>query len=268
MAHEQVSLVGRVAVITGSTRGIGRAIAERYGRVGARVVISSTRPDAVSQTVAELESAGIACIGVPCDVSDLEQVQALCRRAIDAFGQVDIWVNNAGISGTFARTGDISPDVWRRVIDVNLVGCYHGCISVLPHMLSRRSGKIINVTGGGFKRSQRFLSAYSASKAGVVRLTEGLARDYVDHPGISFNVLAPGIVPTDMTNHWDAVGPAVDVLKDFPRIMRIFGTSVDETAEMALRMLASSNEKANGKTFEVLPRRRVLWRLATAALRR
>ncbi len=269
MAKRQVSLHDRVAVITGSTRGIGRAIAETYGRAGARVVVSSSRAEAVTRTVGELRAKSITCEGIACDVSDQEQVCALFRHAIDAFGKVDIWVNNAAISGPFAYTLDVPPEEWERVIRVNLFGCLYGCRAVLPHMLQRRYGKIINVTGGGYKRAQRFLSAYSASKAGIVRLTEGLAREYADQKAfLSINVLAPGIVPTDMTTQWEPIGAAAEALTAFPRVMRIFGTTAEETAAMALRMASSATDGVTGKVYELMPRRRALWRVARAAIGR
>ena len=151
---------------------------------------------------------------------------------------------------------------------MNLVGTYYGCVTVLPHMLQRRYGKLINLTGGGFKRAQRFLSAYSASKSGIVRLTEGLAREYADQKFLAINTLAPGIVPTDMTSQWNAIGPAADALKVFPRIMRIFGTTAEETAELALRMAGPATNGVAGKVFEVMPRYRLFWRLAKAAVGR
>jgi NAD(P)-dependent dehydrogenase (short-subunit alcohol dehydrogenase family) len=268
MATQSVALAGKVAVITGSTRGIGRAIAEAYGRAGAQVMISSSRADAVAQTVADLRAAGIACAGVACNVSEREQVQELCRQTVETFGQVHIWVNNAAISGPFGYTLDVPPDAWEQVIRVNLLGCYYGCAAVLPHMIAQRYGKIINVTGGGFKKAQRFLSAYSTSKAGIVRMSEGLARDYAEHRFLAINVLAPGIVPTDMTTQWDPVGPGAEALKAFPKVMKIFGTTAEETAELALRMASDATDGVSGKVFEVMPRRRALWRIATAPFRR
>jgi NAD(P)-dependent dehydrogenase (short-subunit alcohol dehydrogenase family) len=268
MAKQPVSLNGRVAVITGSTRGIGRAIAERFGRAGARVVVSSSRPEAVERTVAELRAAGVACAGLPCDVSERAQVEALLRHALASFGQVDIWVNNAAISGPFAYTVEVPPGHWERVIQVNLFGCLYGSTAVVPHMIERRYGKVINVTGGGYKRAQRFLSAYSASKAGIVRLTEGLAREHADQKFLSFNVLAPGIVDTDMTNEWQSIGAAAEALKAFPRVKKIFGTTAEETAELALQMASPATDRVSGKVFEIMPRHRAIWRLARAAVGR
>jgi NAD(P)-dependent dehydrogenase (short-subunit alcohol dehydrogenase family) len=134
-------------------------------------------------------------------------------------------------------------------------------------MIERRRGKIINLSGGGAVRSQRYLSAYSSSKAAIVRLTEGLTRDYKEYPFISFNVLTPGMVPTDMMSGIRSIGAGIQAIKDLPKIMQIFGTTTEETAEMALRMASSATDGVSGKVFELMPRRRILWRLATAALR-
>lgn len=268
MAKQPISLSGRVAVITGSTRGIGRAIAERYAAAGARVVLSSSHADAVQRAVADLRARGYEVAGLAADVAERRQVDALLAHALAAFGKVDIWVNNAAISGPFAATVDVPPGAWERVIRVNLLGTYHGCAAILPHMIERRYGKLINLTGGGFRRAQRFLGAYSASKAGIVRLSEAIAREHADLKSLNVNVLAPGIVDTDMTNEWEAVGRAAEVLKDFPRIKRIFGTTVEETAALALHMAGPATDRVSGKIFEVMPRRRSLWRLAQAAVGR
>lgn len=268
MAKGPVSLSGRVAVITGSTRGIGRAIADAYGRAGARVVVASSRPEAVERTLAELRAAGVPCVGQACDVSERSQVEGLLRLALDSYGQVDIWVNNAAISGPFAYTVEVPPGEWERVIKVNLFGCLYGCAAVLPHMIERRYGKVINLTGGGFKRAQRFLSAYSASKAGIVRLTEGLAREHADQKFLSINVLAPGIVPTDMTSDWESIGAASEALKAFPRVMKIFGTTAAETADLALQMASPATDGVSGRVYEIMPRHRALWRIARAAVGR
>ena len=257
-----IRLDGQVAVITGSSRGIGRAIAERFGAAGARIVVASSQAEAVAERVAELQGRGVEAVGQRCDVADRTQVEALMEYALASFQQVDIWVNNAAISGPFAYTIDIPPALWEQVIRVNLLGTYYGCSSVLPHMLKRGRGKLINVTGGGYKRAQRFLSAYSASKAGIVRLTEGLAREHAEAKGIAINVLAPGIVPTDMTNDRVAIGAAAEALKAFPKIKQIFGTTAEETAELALHMASVATDGVSGRVFEVMPRHRALWRMA------
>jgi NAD(P)-dependent dehydrogenase (short-subunit alcohol dehydrogenase family) len=263
------SLQGRVAVVTGGSRGIGRAIAERFGHAGARVVVAATRQDRIDATCQELARRGVACSGMACDVADLDQVRALLQHALTRWGKVDIWVNNAGISGPFGPALAIDPAEWQRVLAVNVLGSYHGCVVALPHMRERGYGKIINVSGGGAKRAQRYLSAYSTSKAAIVRMSEAFARDYAGEKGIAINVLAPGMVPTDMLSFHDARGAgATKALEALPRVLRIFGTTCEETAELALKLASPATDKVSGKVFEVMPRRRVLWRLAQATLGR
>ena len=265
MAQEQIRLDGRVAVVTGSTRGIGRAIVERLGRAGAKVVVSSSRAEAVAQAAAELSAQGIAAIGVACNVSERAQVEQLRDAAIAKWGKVDIWINNAGISGPFALTLDVPPETWEQVIRINLMGTYYGSAAILPHMIANRYGKLINLSGGGAKRAQRFLSAYSTTKAAIVRFTEGLARDYADQRFLAINVLTPTIVPTDMTDLMTdkAIGKtASEALKQFPRVQKIFGAPASETAEIALRMASSATDGVSGKVFEQMPRHRAIWRLA------
>lgn len=260
MPRQSVVLTDRVAVITGGTRGIGRSIAELFGRVGAYVVVSSSRAEAVAQAVTDLTRQGIRCSGFVCDVSVRADVEALLQQTLDAWGHIDIWVNNAGISGPFGYTLDVPPAEWEQVLRVNVLGCYYGCTAVLPHMLERRYGKIINVSGGGASRAQRFLSAYSSSKAAIVRFSEGLAREY-NQAFLSINVLEPGLVKTDMITQARAVGSASDALKHLPFLLHAMGTTLEETADLALQMASSATDGVSGKVFQVMPRYRAIWRM-------
>lgn len=267
MSKQPIVLANRVAVITGGTRGIGRAIAAALGQAGAQVVISSSHAEAVERAATELRAQGVQCIGIPCDVSDLVQVQALLKQVLTTWSKVDIWVNNAGISGPFGYTLDVSPDVWERVLRVNLMGCYYGCITVLPHMLERRYGKIINLSGGGAQRAQRFLSAYSSSKAAIVRLSDALAREYKEQRFLSINVLEPGLVATDMLKQPEVVGAAGGALTSLPYVLRVMGTTAEEAAQLALRMASDETDGISGKIFSVMPRHRAIWRMARAKIR-
>jgi NAD(P)-dependent dehydrogenase (short-subunit alcohol dehydrogenase family) len=260
-----VSFTGRVAVITGGTRGIGRAIARRVGAAGASLLICASTEGAAERAAAELSAEGLHCAGMACDVGDLTEVETLFRRALSLYGGVDFWVNNAGVAGPFGHTTDVAPEQWERVLRVNLLGCFYGCRTVLPHMIERGYGKIINLSGGGASKAQRFLSAYSASKAAVVRLSDALAREHAGHAGISINVLEPGIVATDLLERREVIGAeAAQALSQLPWVLRTFGTSAEEAADLALHMLAPSNDGVSGKIFSVMPRRRALYRVATS----
>jgi NAD(P)-dependent dehydrogenase (short-subunit alcohol dehydrogenase family) len=262
-------LSGRVAVVTGGSRGIGQAIARRLGEAGASVLICSSTPGAAARAAEGLRAAGLRCLGVDCDVGERAQVEALFQHALRAYGGVDFWVNNAGASGPFALTTDIAPDAWERVVRVNLLGCYYGCRVVLPHLLERGYGKIVNLSGGGANKAQRFLSAYSSSKAAVVRLSDGLAREYADRKGIGINVLEPGIVATELLERPEVIGEqAQEALKQLPWVLRTFGTSVEEAADLALHMLSPAGDGISGRVFSVMPKRRAFYRLAASLLRR
>lgn len=266
-AQKPIALNDRVAVITGSTRGIGRTIAETFARAGAKIVVSSSKAEAVERATSELRAQGWNCIGVPCDVTQLNQVQNLFEQARSKWGKVDIWVNNAAISGPYALSLEMPIQTWERVIQTNVLGTYYGCATVIPHMVERRYGKIINMSGGGTTKAQRFLTAYSTSKAAVVRLTDGLARDYRDYRKfLAVNVLAPGIVPTDMTLAGEAIGKAAEALKVLPRVLRIWGTSADEAAQLALRMVSRETDGVSGKIYSVLPQHRIWFRLVQTAV--
>lgn len=267
MSRQAVVLTNRVAVITGSTRGIGRSIAEVFGRAGASVVVSSSQAGAVARTVADLTQQNIRCSGFVCDVSNRAEVITLVQQALDSYGHIDIWVNNAGISGPFGYTLDVPPADWEQVLRVNVLGCYYGCTAVLPHMLARRYGKIVNLSGGGAYRAQRFLSAYSASKAAIVRFSEGLVREY-NQAFLSINVLEPGLVETDMITRARAVGAASVALKHMPFLLQTMGTTTEETAELALHMVSSATDGVSGKVFRVMPRYRAIWRMLRAMLDR
>jgi NAD(P)-dependent dehydrogenase (short-subunit alcohol dehydrogenase family) len=265
MARTHTDLSHLKAVVTGGSRGIGRAIAEALARAGAQVIISSVNTSNLAEAERALQAAGLNVSGIRCDVSHRTEVEALAAAAAERMGRIDLWVNNAGISGPFGYALDVPPEAWEQVIRVNLLGTYYGCRAALPYMIGQRNGQIINLSGGGAKRAQRFLSAYSTSKAAIVRLTEAFARDYQDHPYLRFNVLTPGMVPTDMINHFETVGPGGEAIKQLPRVLRIFGTTAEETAALALRIVC---EGTNGQVFEVMPRHRAIWRLLKAAVQR
>lgn len=256
-------LKDRTVVITGGSRGIGLAIAQRFATAGARLVLAARHAADVERAAAALRATGSDAIGIAADVSDQRQVDALAAAAVARFTTIDVWVNNAAISGPFGYIHDVPGPVWEQVMHVNLFGTYYGSMAALRMMLPRESGMIINLSGGGSVRPQRHLSAYSTTKAAIVNLTRGLARDYQHLPGLHFNILTPGMVPTDMVNHFETVGAGGAAIKELPRILRLFGTTAEETAELALRIV---RENRSGRNYEVLTRQRALWRLAQAAI--
>jgi len=186
---------GKTALVTGGGRGIGRAIALGFARLGANVVIASRKPENLDPTAAEIRALGVECLAVPTNIRELDQVEALVQQALGRFGAIDCLVNNAG--GQFpARPGDISDRGWRSVVDLNLNGTWNMCSRVGPHMLARRSGAVVNIVHiYSFERGSPAFAHSGAARAGVVSLTRSLAY-YWARRGVTINALAPGTVST------------------------------------------------------------------------
>lgn len=186
------NLTGKVAIVTGSTKGIGLAVAERMINEGASVVVSA-RTEADVEAVAQ--RLGDDAIGVPCDVADPDACEHLVDRTVERFGRVDVLVNNAGF-GTFKSIADMTVDEWRRQIDVNLGGVFYLSKAALPHLSASGDGFIVNI---GSLAGRNFFAGgtgYNASKAGLLGLTEAMMLD-VRHDDVRVSVVMPGSVNTD-----------------------------------------------------------------------
>jgi 2-dehydro-3-deoxy-L-rhamnonate dehydrogenase (NAD+) len=190
----QIDLKGRVAVITGGAQGIGYAAAERMLRSGASVVlwdIDAARLAEAETTLAQLGqvSASIVELCVDADVA------AATQAAVDAHGRIDILVNNAGITGGNAPTWELAPEVWRRVIEVNLIAPYLTCRAVVPKMIKQGYGRIVNIASVAGKEGNPNASHYSASKAGLIALTKSLAKELATQ-GVLVNAVSPAAAKT------------------------------------------------------------------------
>ena len=196
------TLEGKVAVVTGSTRSIGKAIAVAMGKDGARVVVCgrSSGPDtgegagSIEATVAEIESAGGEAIGVRCDVSREEDVASVVDRALERWGRVDVLVNNAA---SLWRQGILNTDPakWRELLHTNLDGVYYSINATLPTMVRQGSGAIISLTSGRSRAVDGKTTAYTVAKMGIETLTSNLAEEVREH-GITVNAVDPGPVLT------------------------------------------------------------------------
>ena len=172
------ALEGKVAVITGGTRGLGLAIARAYIREGAAVVVASRSAEAVTAAVAQLQTPTARIAGISCDVGDLAQVQALKDYALATFGALDIWINNAGIAGPYGATAHIAPDMFTAVLQTNIIGTYNGSWVAMQHFLPRHQGKLINILGAGARRPMPMQNAYTSSKGWMKNFTSMLAQEY------------------------------------------------------------------------------------------
>jgi 3-oxoacyl-[acyl-carrier protein] reductase len=193
-----IDLGGKSAVVTGGSRGLGRAIALRLATQGADVTISYRGNEAAaSETVAAIEALGRRALAVAADVRDPAAAERLIASALDAFGKIDILVNNAGITKDDLIMR-MSVDAWRDVLETNLFGAFYTTKAVTRPMLRARSGRIINITSVSGQAGQIGQANYSAAKAGLIGLTKATARELASR-GITCNAVAPGFVLTELT---------------------------------------------------------------------
>ncbi len=225
-------LSGRVALVTGGSRGLGREIAEGLGEAGAAVALTARREEWLRSAEAELRSAGIDCLAVPCDISRPEPVRALVETVVKRFGKIEILVNNAGATWG-APVLEMPLDKWQRVLDTNLTGTFLVTQAVGRLMIERRYGKIINIASiaGLLGNSPDVLDAigYSTAKGGIIALTRDLAVKWARH-NIHVNGIAPGFFRTRMTEALlEQIQPRVEAQTPLGRIGRpgeIKGVSV------------------------------------------
>jgi 3-oxoacyl-[acyl-carrier protein] reductase len=193
-----IDLSGRTAVVTGGSRGIGRAIVLRLAEQGADVVFSYRgNAAAAAEAVAAVEALGHSAIAYQGDVTDPASAEGLVKAALDAFGKVDILVNNAGITRDDLIMR-MSVDAWREVLETNLFGAFYATKAVTRPMLKAKRGRIINITSVSGQAGQTGQANYSAAKAGLIGLTKATARELASR-GITANAVAPGFVLTELT---------------------------------------------------------------------
>ena len=226
-------LEGRVALVTGGGRGIGRAIARAYAAEGARLAL-------VSRTAVELEETallvreehGVEAMTLVADVSVREQVEQAVTRALERYGAIDVLVNNAGNIGPVNTAWNSDPEEWARTIAIHLMGVFYGCHAVLPHMLERGQGRVVNMSGVGGPNT----TAYDAAKTAIVNFTENLALELRDTP-ITVNAISPGSIHTRMWEETRDLSLAIGDMATYRRGVQVTsgqGASIERAAELAV----------------------------------
>ena len=255
----QPRLQGRTALITGGGRGIGRAIALAYAAEGANLALAA-RTGTELQETAELVAArhGVEVHQVVADVSCRQDVENAVSSALERFGAIDVMVNNAGNIGPVGRLWENDPDDWDRTIAVHLMGTFYGCRAVLPSMLERNAGRIVNMSGVGGPN----VTAYDAAKTGIVNLTENLALELAETP-ITVNAISPGSIHTRMWEETRDLARAIGDMAMYQRGVEVTsgqGASIERAAQLAVFLGSDDCGKLSGRLirafadpFEDLP---------------
>ena len=238
-------LTGRVALVTGGTRGLGLAIARAFSAAGADLVVASRTADACADIAAELRSGGGRALGHPCHVGRWDDLTALVEAAYDEFGRVDVLVNNAGMSPLYSSLTDVTEELFDKVIAVNLKGPFRLSALVGERMAAGDGGSIVNVSSTGAVRPTGDIVPYSAAKAGVNALTVGLA--HALGPEVRVNAIMPGPFLTTISRAWDMDALARRT-RTFP--LRRAGLA-EEIAGAALYLASDASSYTTGSILTV-----------------
>ncbi len=248
-----MELVGKSAVVTGASRGIGKAIAEALAAAGAQVALLARSERALHAVADGIEAEGGRALVIPADVAEEGSVSAAFSSIYSAWDSVDVLVNNAGVQGPIGPLHAVDVERWWKSVEVNLKGCFLCSQQVLPHMMAQRGGKIINLSGGGAVSPRPFFSAYSASKAAIVRLTETLAAEVRDHR-IDVNAIAPGAVNTEMLKERLAAGERAGRAETEAdrQLLENGGTDPQRPAGLAVYLASARSDGLSGRLLSAV----------------
>jgi len=255
MGKQRDALAGRVAVITGSSRGLGFAMARLLGQNGATVVLASRSDADVAAAVDRLRAEGIAASGRRCDTAELADVEALRDEAL-THGTLDIWVNNAGASGVYGPTASTPVDDFTRVVRTNILGTFHGSRVSLPVFLAQGHGDLVNVYGHGDEGPVALQNAYASSKRWVRQFTETLRLE-AKGSGVRVHGLNPGLVITDMLGRITAQPGYEKRLGGLQVVVGLWGQTPDVAARPLVGLVTSDAAEFRDLTKKTLVTRGV-----------
>jgi len=242
-------LDGKTAIVTGGAGGLGRAMVNAYAEAGANVVVASRNQENIDAVAAAIKEKGQSALAVQVDITDADQVDAMIAKTVDAFGAVDVIVNNAGRWGKSQLAEDTPLDEWQRIIDVNLTGCFLPCLAAGKQMIKQQSGKVINISSTAGSKGNPGQLHYSAAKAGVLSLSNNLAYMWAKH-NINVNCILPGLIATEELKGYNIIPSAVD--KEGNPVPRLELTPDPENvADLALFLASPASDAITGEQFPI-----------------
>ena len=246
-------LKGKVAVITGGSRGLGFAIAHAYAAAGATVIVAARSEAAVKKAADTLIAEGYRAAGLAADVGSREQVEALADETVRMFGKIDAWVNNAGTAGPYGPTMDLAPAAFEQVVHTNILGTYYGSHAAARRFLDQGSGKLINLLGHGWKGPVPWQNAYASSKAWVRSFTLALAEEVEAAAGNTIGVYAfnPGMVLTELLTDVEVIEGSEVRLRRFPTIVRMWAKPPEVPAAKAVWIASSATDGKTGEIYNI-----------------
>ena len=246
MVADRFSLEGKIALVTGGTRGIGKAIALAYARAGARVVTVSRKRESVDAAVAELRAVGPGAAGIACNVSKDDEALLMVAEAAAAFGGLDILVNNAAVNPVFGPVEDTTTGAFDKIVAVNVRAPFEIAKAARTHFLARGGGAIVNISSIGGVSPEPGLGIYSVSKAALISLTQVLAREW-GKDSIRANAICPGLIKTDFSS---ALWQNENILKHTMRGQAIARLGVPEDiASLALFLASDAGAFCTGGVY-------------------
>jgi len=241
-------------VCTGASKGLGFEIAKKFVSEGHNVAVCSRSFKSIENAAEKLESyeknKRQIIFYESCDVSDEDDVKLFINMSLNEFKTIDVLVNNAGVYGPKGKIEDVDIDDWKLCIDTNLIGPFNMMKYIIPHMKENEYGKIINIAGGGATQPLPFISAYAASKAGLVRLSESIAKEVKDY-NIDINCVSPGLLETDMYDEIIKAGPNVVGKEFYDMIVSKEKTPLSVGVDLCY-WLATLNKKISGKLISAV----------------
>ena len=249
----EAELLDRRVLVTGGGRGIGKAIALAMARAGASVALLARTRSELDLVASEIGAIGRECRTVVADLGQTDQVREGLVELLDVWGGIDVLVNNAAILGPIGRTDRVAPEAWTHTLQVNLFACFLCTHLVLPGMIQRNSGKIINLSGGGAVSPRPYFAAYGAAKAGVVRFTETLSEEGAE-VRIDVNAMAPGAVHTRMFDQVVAAGDTIgeDEVSNARQQAEDGGGEATRAAALALFLASPRSNGLSGRLLSAV----------------